>query len=147
MSRLHISVTVPDIEKAKAFYAGMFGAQPSVERPGYAKWLLEDPRVNFVAMEGEAPGGVTHLGIEAGDESELKTLYDRFQKAGAQVLEEGKTQCCYAESEKSWTVDPAGMAWEAFLTTALTEDFGHAPDAPDLAAKAPATGGAGCCCG
>lgn len=127
MNRLHVSVTVPDIDEAKAFYAAMFGAAPTVERPGYAKWMLDDPRVNFVANEGAAAAGVDHLGIQTEDEAGLQSLYERFKSASDDVREEGKTECCYARSEKSWVTDPAGLGWEAFLTSEIIDRFGDGP--------------------
>ncbi|GAA6155729.1 ArsI/CadI family heavy metal resistance metalloenzyme [Pyruvatibacter sp. HU-CL02332] len=127
MNRLHVSVTVPDIEEAKTFYAAMFGADPSVERPGYAKWMLDDPRVNFVANEGAAANGVDHLGIQTEDEAGLHSLYERFEAASDDVREEGKTECCFAKSEKSWVTDPAGLGWEAFLTSEIIDTFGNGP--------------------
>jgi len=127
MNRLHVSVTVPDIEEAKTFYAAMFGADPSVVRPGYAKWMLDDPRVNFVANEGSEANGVNHLGIQTEDEAGLQELYGRFDAASDDVYEEGKTECCYAKSEKNWVTDPSGMAWEAFLTSEVIDTFGNGP--------------------
>lgn len=127
MNRLHVSVTVPDIEEAKTFYAAMFGADPSVVRPGYAKWMLDDPRVNFVANEGSGANGVNHLGIQTEDEAGLRELYGRFDAASDDVYEEGKTECCFAKSEKNWVTDPSGMAWEAFLTSEVIDRFGDGP--------------------
>lgn len=127
MNRLHVSVTVPNIEEAKTFYAAMFGADPSVVRPGYAKWMLDDPRVNFVANEGSKADGVNHLGIQTEDEAGLQSLYQRFEAASDDVREEGKTECCYAKSEKTWVTDPAGLGWEAFLTSEVIDTFGDGP--------------------
>lgn len=149
MTRLHVSVTVPDIAQATRFYAAMFGAEPTVERPGYAKWMLDDPRVNFVATEDRDTGaqGVAHLGIQADDADELSTLYSRFDAADADVYEEGKTECCYARSEKSWVKDPAGMAWEAFLTSEVIDHFGEGPvtAAPPAEVEASERRLPGCC--
>lgn len=127
MNRLHVSVTVADLDAAKTFYGAMFGATPSVERPGYAKWMLDDPRVNFVATEGAEAKGVNHLGIQAEHDSDLSLLYDRFEAASSDGYEEGKTECCYARSEKTWVTDPAGLAWEAFLTSEIIDNFGNGP--------------------
>ncbi len=145
MNRLHVSVTVPDIEVAKTFYAAMFGAAPTVERPGYAKWMLDDPRVNFVANEGAAASGVAHLGIQTDDDAGLHDLYERFEAASDDVREEGKTACCYAKSEKSWVTDPAGMAWEAFRTTEITDTFGDGPVSAQAAVPATTRSGGACC--
>ncbi len=128
MSRLHVSVSVPDLEAARTFYSAMFGAEPTVLKPDYAKWMLEDPKVNFVIQTGEGAPGVSHLGIQADDHAELEKLYGRFHDATDKVFEEGETQCCYAQSEKSWVADPAGIAWEAFVTTAQQDEFGKGVD-------------------
>ena len=127
MNRLHVSVTVPNIDEAKTFYAAMFGAEPTVIRPGYAKWMLDDPRVNFVANEGDKADGVNHLGIQTEDEAGLQSLYQRFEAASDDVREEGKTECCFAKSEKSWVTDPAGLGWEAFLTSEILDRYGDGP--------------------
>jgi len=149
MSRLHISVTVTDMSEATKFYAAMFGAEPTVLKDDYAKWMLEDPQVNFAIQTREGAPGVSHLGIQAEDAAELETLYARFAEASDTVFEEGKTECCYAQSEKSWVEDPTGVAWEAFVTTGVQDEFGKVLDRDQVAAQlAQATPGAStCCCG
>jgi catechol-2,3-dioxygenase len=124
MKRMHVHVSVADLGQAIGFYSALFAAQPAVRKDDYAKWMLDDPRVNFaISTRGREPG-LDHLGIQAENEGELQEVYGRLKQAGRGVLEQGKTTCCYAESEKSWTDDPAGIAWEVFHTTGEATDYG-----------------------
>ncbi len=123
MKRLHISVNVSDLDRSIAFYSQLFGTAPVLVRDDYAKWLVDDPRVNFVVEKSVSSPGVTHAGIEVGDEQELGGLYEQFKKAGP-YENEGITNCCYHRSEKSWTMDPDGFAWEAFYSFDQTEQRG-----------------------
>jgi catechol 2,3-dioxygenase-like lactoylglutathione lyase family enzyme len=124
MKRLHVHVAVDDLQRSISFYAALFAAQPSVAKPDYAKWMLDDPRVNFaISTRGRAPG-LDHLGIQAEDQGELKEIYARLQKAGGEVIEQGQTSCCYAKSEKSWIDDPSGISWETFFTSGESTDYG-----------------------
>ena len=124
MKRLHVHVGVADLDRSIAFYSTLFAAEPAVVKDDYAKWMLDDPRVNFaISMRGNKPG-LNHLGIQVETESELAEVYGRLQAADRPVLEEGKTTCCYAQSEKSWIDDPAGIAWETFLTTGEATNYG-----------------------
>jgi len=125
MKRLHVHVGVDDLDEAIRFYATLFAAEPTVVKPDYAKWMLEDPRVNFAISARGAEPGLRHLGIQAESETELKEVYGRLQAAGRPVLEEGKTTCCYAQSEKSWVGDPAGIAWETFYTSGESTTYGN----------------------
>lgn len=127
MKRLHVSFGTADIEKSIAFYSTLFGAEPSVRRTDYAKWLLDDPRVNFVVESGSGKIGFNHAGIQVDAEDELGDIFDRLKKAEAPYLPEGVTTCCYAKSEKSWTADPDGVQWEAFYTFHQIDDFGTGP--------------------
>ena len=124
MKRLHVHVAVDDIERSVGFYSALFAAQPAVLKPDYAKWMLDDPRVNFaISTRGRQPG-LDHLGIQADNTDELKEIYARLHKAGGDVVEQGQTSCCYAKSEKSWIDDPAGISWETFLTAGENTDYG-----------------------
>ncbi|MCX7314206.1 MAG: ArsI/CadI family heavy metal resistance metalloenzyme [Hyphomicrobiales bacterium] len=124
MKRMHVHVSVEDIGKAVGFYSVLFAAKPDVVKDDYAKWMLEDPRVNFaISTRGVAPG-LDHLGIQVDNADELQDVYGRLRQAGGSVLEEGRTTCCYAESEKSWIGDPAGISWEAFHTTGEATHYG-----------------------
>ncbi len=129
MKRLHVHIAVADLDDSIRFYAHLFGSAPSVRKPDYAKWELADPPLNLaVSARGRQPG-IEHLGIEAGSDAELREVYARIRAAGGPVLEEGRTTCCYAESEKSWVTDPQGVRWEAFHTFGEAETFGKETDA------------------
>jgi len=124
MKRLHVHVSVENIPDAIGFYSALFAAQPSVTKPDYAKWMLDDPRVNFaISMRGRAVG-LDHLGIQVEDSSELREVYARLGKAEGSVIEQGQTICCYSKSEKAWIDDPAGISWETFLTTGESTVYG-----------------------
>ena len=151
MKRLHVHVSVNDIDHSVAFYSALFAARPSVIKSDYAKWMLEDPRVNFAISTRGRAAGLDHLGIQVEGKGELDEVYGRLRQAGGSVIEQGATTCCYAQSEKSWIDDPAGIAWETFLTTGESTDYGdgsgenvarvaHAAPAP-----APRVAAAACC--
>ena len=121
---MHVHVAVDDLQRGIAFYSALFAAQPGVSKPDYAKWTLDDPRVNFaISTRGRNPG-LDHLGIQVESQDELNEVYGRRRQAGGTVIEQGQTTCCYAKSEKSWIDDPAGIAWEAFYTTGESTDYG-----------------------
>jgi catechol 2,3-dioxygenase-like lactoylglutathione lyase family enzyme len=146
MKRLHVHIGVKDLDASIAFYSGLFGAAPSVTKPDYAKWMLEDPRVNFaVSTQLEYGQGVRHLGVQVESHEELAEVYGRLEAAGGPTLNEGQTACCYAQSEKSWIADPDGVLWEAFHTTGESTVYGSGPVLADLAAKSAAK--ASTCCG
>ena len=124
MKRLHVHVAVEDIPRSIGFYSALFAAQPSVVKSDYAKWMLEDPRVSFaISTRGREPG-LDHLGIQVENTDELHDVYARLRQAGGAIIEQGETTCCYAKSEKSWTSDPAGIAWETFHTTGESTVYG-----------------------
>jgi hypothetical protein len=124
MKRLHVHVAVDDLQRSVGFYSALFAAQPSVTKADYAKWMLDDPRVNFaISTRGREPG-LDHLGIQAEEAGELKEIYARLHQAGGKVIEQGETSCCYAKSEKSWIDDPSGISWETFLTSGESTDYG-----------------------
>jgi catechol 2,3-dioxygenase-like lactoylglutathione lyase family enzyme len=128
MKRLHVHVAVHDIPQSIGFYSALFAAEPSVVKEDYAKWMLDDPRVNFaISTRGRQPG-LDHLGIQVEDAGELQEVYGRLRTAGAEVVEQGQTACCYAKSEKSWIEDPAGISWETFLTTGESTVYGDSVD-------------------
>ena len=127
MKRLHVHVSVDDLAKSIQFYSTLFAAEPTVTKDDYAKWLLEDPRVNFAISKRGSEAGIRHLGIQVEDRAELADVYSRLQRADGPVLEEGATTCCYAKSEKSWIADPQGIQWETFLTTGESTTYGAAP--------------------
>ena len=121
MKRLHVNLQVPDLTASVNFYNALFNASPTVLKPDYAKWLLDDPRVNFSISQGLSNPGLQHLGIQAESEAELQEIYANIEKTQALVEEEGHTVCCYAQSEKSWVKDPIGIEWEAFHTYGESE--------------------------
>lgn len=124
MKRMHVHVSVDNIEKAVGFYSALFATKPAVVKHDYAKWMLDDPHVNFaISSRGGSPG-LDHLGIQVESENELQDVYSRLRGAGQNVVEEGKTTCCYAKSEKSWVDDPAGISWETFFTTGESTNYG-----------------------
>jgi len=124
MKRLHVHVSVEDIAHAIGFYSALFAAKPSVVKGDYAKRMLEDPKVNFaISTRGRQPG-LDHLGIQVENTEELHDVYARLRQAGGNVIEQGETTCCYAQSEKSWIDDPAGIAWETFHTTGESTVYG-----------------------
>jgi catechol 2,3-dioxygenase-like lactoylglutathione lyase family enzyme len=125
MKRLHIHVAVDDLQRSIGFYSTLFAADPTVVKPDYAKWMLDDPRVNFAISARGHNSGVDHLGIQVESKDELAEVYGRLERAEGPVLEEGDTTCCYAKSEKSWIMDPQGIAWEAFHTTSESTVYGH----------------------
>jgi predicted enzyme related to lactoylglutathione lyase len=124
MKRMHVHVAVDDLRSSIGFYSALFAAEPSVVKPDYAKWMLDDPRVNFAISARGRTAGLDHLGIQVEDKDELNEVSARLHRAGGDVIEQGQTNCCYAKSEKSWIEDPAGISWEAFLTTGEATDYG-----------------------
>jgi len=143
MKRLHVHVGVDNLDRSVAFYSTLFGAQPSVIKDDYAKWMLDDPRVNFaISSGGHAAKGVEHLGIQVESGEELADVYGRLKAADRPVLEEGATTCCYAKSEKSWIADPDGVVWEAFLTNGEATVYG---DSPTLSALSDTAADDACC--
>src|SRR3954449_10547300 len=124
MKRLHIHMAVENLPQSIGFYSALFDAEPAVVKPDYAKWMLEDPRVNFaISTRGRQPG-LDHLGIQVEDGEELNEVYARLRQAGGAVIEQGQTACCYAQSEKSWIDDPSGISWETFHTTGESTLYG-----------------------
>jgi len=144
MKRLHLHVSVPDLSQSIQFYETLFGAPPSVVKDDYAKWMLDDPRVNFAISAHDRPAGVDHVGIQVDSAAELGELAARLKAAGAQTFDEQATTCCYAKSDKSWVADPAGVRWEAFYTFGEATTYGTSEALAALEATAqPATA----CCG
>jgi hypothetical protein len=155
MKRMHVHVAVENLEQAIGFYSVLFAAQPAVIKADYAKWMLDDPRVNFAISTRGRSRGLDHLGIQVESEAELSEVYARLHRSGGAVTEQGQTTCCYATSEKSWVDDPAGIAWETFLTTGESTDYGdgtgervvRVADAKSCCAPEPApTAAASACC-
>jgi catechol 2,3-dioxygenase-like lactoylglutathione lyase family enzyme len=147
MKRLHVHVAVADLDRSIAFYSSLFGADPTLAKDDYARWMLDDPRVNFAISTGDKAGkGIEHLGIQVETERELGEVYQRLAAADRPVLDEGRTTCCYARSQKSWISDPDGVVWEAFHTTGESTVYGAGPLFDALAAPAPGEAEAAKCC-
>jgi catechol 2,3-dioxygenase-like lactoylglutathione lyase family enzyme len=125
MKRMHVHVSVSDLEAPVRFYSELFAAEPSLRKADYAKWNLDDPRLNFAISQRGAAAGIEHLGIQVEDRAELEGVYSRLRRAGRPVLAEGTKTCCYAGSEKSWIEDPQGVRWETFLTTGESTVYGR----------------------
>ena len=156
MKRLHVHVSVDNLAESIRFYSTMFSTQPAVSKPDYAKWMLEDPRVNFAISQRSAQLGLNHLGMQVESPEELAEMHQRLQNLQANVAEETGADCCYAKSDKYWVTDPSGIAWESFHSLGSIPLFGdangehRAADEPavDLAAPAKAVAtGSGCGCG
>jgi hypothetical protein len=154
MKRMHVHIAVEDLQQSVSFYSALFAAEPSVVKADYAKWMLDDPRVNFaISTRGRTPG-LDHLGIQVESEAELSEVYARLHRSGGSVTEQGQTTCCYAKSEKSWVDDPAGIAWETFLTSGESTDYGDGSgervprmaNAKACCAPEPAPAAASACC-
>ena len=148
MKRLHVHVAVDDLAGSARFYAALFGVEPTVLKPDYAKWMLDDPRVNFAISThcGERVG-VSHLGIQVEDETELADVYDRLALAERPVVEEKATQCCYAQSDKQWIADPQGVAWETFHTYGESTTYGVSATSGQRQLERLSQGEAVCGCG
>ncbi len=141
MKRLHVNLAVEDLGASIQFYSGLFAAEPSVRKADYAKWMLDDPRVNFSISDRATHKGVDHLGIQVEDAAELADVYGRLKSTQSSVYEAGATTCCYAHSEKNWVTDPQGIPWEVFLTQGESAVYGVDTDV--TAATATAKGN--CC--
>lgn len=142
MKRLHVHVSVDDLAQSVRFYSTLFAAEPAVTKADYAKWMLDDPRVNFAISTRSGGSGLDHLGIQVETQGELQEVYGRLRQANRPVLDEGATTCCYAQSEKSWITDPQGVSWETFLTTGESTVYG---DSADLGAIRTTAAAAACC--
>jgi len=125
---IHINTTQESFAQATAFYSTLFGVEPSKTRENYAKWMLDDPRVNFVIevieIQGDVPG-IHHLGIQVDETEELEVIRSALEEADAPLLEVGETVCCFSKSEKNWTMDPSGVRWETFRTMGDVADYGE----------------------
>ena len=126
--RMHIHVGVENIADSLRFYTALFGVQPVKVKDDYAKWMLDDPRINF-AISTRARRGVDHLGLQVEEEHELDHIRQRLTAADMALFDQGETVCCYARSEKSWVTDPSGIAWEAYQTMQDVQLFSGAGDA------------------
>jgi catechol 2,3-dioxygenase-like lactoylglutathione lyase family enzyme len=166
MKRFHVHVAVSNLEEGIAFYSKAFGTQPTVQKPDYAKWMLEDPRLNFAISARGGKPGVNHLGFQLDSDEEFRAMHAQLAEADAGLVEEIGANCCYAKSDKYWVTDPAGIAWETYHSLGsiplfgadeagacgVAEDSGAATTAACCAAqptvmnaKIPVAAGRGCC--
>jgi catechol 2,3-dioxygenase-like lactoylglutathione lyase family enzyme len=150
MKRFHIHVSVADLSDSIRFYSRMFGAEPTVWKHDYAKWMLDDPRVNFAISRNRQPVGVNHLGFQVDSDDELRGMQAQLQAADAQLVQEDGQRCCYARSNKYWVTDPTGIAWETFHSLSSipvygedTAVFNHGTSTIPVKASKPAT--SACC--
>ena len=139
MKRFHVHVAVNDLEQSIRFYSALFGAEPAVKKPDYAKWMLEDPRINFAISDRRGAAGIDHLGLQAEDGAELEEIGTRLAQADVSTTAQKGANCCYAKSDKYWTIDPQGIAWESFRTLDSVPLYGE-----DTRSK-PAEMPAACC--
>jgi catechol 2,3-dioxygenase-like lactoylglutathione lyase family enzyme len=149
MKRFHVHVSVADLSESVRFYSELFGTEPAERKPDYAKWMLEDPRVNFaISSHGPLPG-VNHLGFQVESDEELRGMQAQLRAADARMIEENEQACCYARSDKYWVTDPTGIAWETFHTLASIPVYGEDTAVLDHGAATvptPSSIGKGSCC-
>ena len=138
MKTLHIHIGVEQLDEAIQFYSKLFGAEPVKRKPDYAKWMLDDPRINLAISTRASTKGVNHLGIQVDEEQELNDIRQLFKAKNLPVTKEGETQCCYAKSDKSWVLDPAGIPWEVYRTMEDAEVFSTPSALSDTACCEPA---------
>jgi hypothetical protein len=129
MKRFHVHVRVKNLEDSVAFYNALFNTPATILKPDYAKWMLEDPRINFAVSSGHTENGIEHLGLQTETEEELLEVYQNLQNAKGTVREEGECTCCYSKSQKSWITDPQGVDWEAFYTHGTATVYGEGENA------------------
>ena len=148
MKRFHVHVGVADLERSIRFYSSLFGAPPTVRKEDYAKWMVDDPRVNFAISRRGGHVGVNHLGVQADSATELADIRAHFSAADAASLaDEPGANCCYARSDKHWVTDPQGIAWEGYHTLGEVKYFeGDAPSVGGSCATSPAPAPAASCC-
>ncbi len=148
MKRLHVHIAVDDLNKSIGFYSTLFGAKPSVLKDDYAKWMLEDPKVNLAISQRERVAGIVHLGIQVDSDGELRELATRLRAAGGKTRDQESTTCCYAQSNKVWVNDPSGVRWETFYTFGEATTYGEdEPEAVTTASSCcPAPKAAEPCC-
>ena len=158
MKRFHVHVAVDDLEAGVRFYSKLFGSEPTVTKPDYAKWMVEDPRINFAISSRGSKPGVNHLGFQLDTDEEFRAMHAQLAEADAGLVEEMSANCCYAKSDKYWVTDPAGIAWETYHSLASIPMFGSEepstsptpgeccpPEPAAVSAAIPVKARAGCC--
>ena len=141
MKRLHLHISVPDLDQAIQYYSRMFGSDPDKHQADYARWLLDDPQINFAVSTRSNKIGLDHLGIQVTDAQALQKLHEQIQQVDSSAGSLNQATCCYAESTKAWSIDPAGIPWESFLTMQDVEIYGL-DDMPDAKSKSACCSGA-----
>ncbi len=140
MKRFHVHVAVEDLASSTRFYSALFGTPPTVEKSDYAKWMLDDPRINFAISKRGSKQGVNHLGFQVDSSDELAALQSQHEAAELSMFNEGNTQCCYAQSTKHWLMDPQGVAWEMYHSMGEIKTYNGEHEA-----ATPATSTSACC--
>ena len=143
MKRFHVNVSVADLGRSIDFYTTLFGREPSLVKQDYAKWMLDDPRVNFAISESQRIQGINHVGLQVDSTEELGEIQSRLRDAQQRTLDQDDAQCCYARSAKTWVRDPDNVAWETFVTFGQTTRYGDDLAPTDAEAKSPDP--TGCC--
>ena len=146
MKRLHVHIAVDDLDRSIGFYSTLFGARPSVLKHDYAKWMLEDPKVNLAISQRNRVAGIDHLGIQVESDGELRELASRLKSAGERTRDEEATTCCYAQSNKAWVNDPSGVRWETFFTFGDATTYGEDEPAAEPEPVSSSCGAKSACC-
>jgi len=147
MKRLHVHIAVDDLERSIGFYSTMFGAEPTVRKSDYAKWMLDDPKVNLAISRRDGHiHGVDHLGIQVDSDDELRALAAQLKHAGEIARDQEAATCCYARSNKAWVDDPSGVRWETFFTFGEATTYGEDEDAQAAVQSVSACGAKSGCC-
>lgn len=141
MKRFHVNLAVSDLDRSRQFYSRLFDQEPSVLKDDYAKWMLEDPRLNFSITSSASKRGVQHLGLQLDSSDELAAIGNRLQQSGESTVDQPQTECCYARSSKTWTKDPDDVSWETFVTHEQIAQFGS--ETPAMGSEQ--TGAKRCC--
>ncbi len=145
MKRFHVHVAVADLADSIRFYSTLFGSGPTVRKDDYAKWMLEDPRVNFAISKTDSTAGLDHLGIQVDSSHDLGEIAERLADAARPVLEQKNAACCYARSDKAWATDPQGLSWETFFTTGEHTTYGKDIRATRIEPERSAAASGACC--
>jgi len=143
MKRFHVHVRVKDLDSSVRFYSTLFGAEPAVIKPDYAKWMVDEPAVNFAISVGQAPAGIDHVGLQVDSDDELRVMAGRLEAAGESVHKQEDATCCYARGNKGWVSDPSGVSWETFHTFGESTVYGN--DVAPRAAAPPIARTDSCC--
>ena len=148
MKRLHLHIAVDDLEQSVGFYSVLFGALPTVRKSDYAKWMLDDPKVNLAISQRGVQPGLDHVGIQVDSDEELRSLSSRLKQAGQSMRDQEAATCCYAQSNKAWVTDPSGLRWETFFTFGQATAYGEdeEPEAqPVVKPKTSCSPSSSCC--